>query len=107
MNWNKRKTIRFRDSGVTYTIALDDILFISKDSVSRKSILKTDYAEFKISKNLNEIMKLLDENFIQTHRACIVNKKRVVGYSKSKRVVIFDNGETTDIVSNRFEGKLI
>ena len=80
-----RKTIRFRDSGVTYTIALDDILFISKDSVSRKSILKTDYAEFKLSKNLNEVVKLLDENFIQTHRACIVNKKRVVGYSKSKR----------------------
>jgi len=102
-----RKTIRFRDSGVTYTIALDDILFISKDSVSRKSILKTDYAEFKLSKNLNEVVKLLDENFIQTHRACIVNKKRVVGYSKSKRIVIFDNGETTDIVSNRFEGKLI
>ena len=50
---------------------------------------------------------MLDNNFIQTHRACIVNKKRIASYSKSKRIIMFDNGETVDIISSRFEGKLI
>lgn len=102
-----KKTIRFKDKGVIYTLALDDILYIAKDSGSRKCIIKMDYTEFPISKNLTEIMKMLDDNFIQTHRACIVNKKRVAGFSKSKRIIMFDNGESTDIVSSKFNGELI
>lgn len=102
-----RKTIRFKDRGVIYTIALDDILYILKDNVARKCKLKTDYAEFNISKNLNTMMKMLDDNFIQTHRACIVNKNRVASFSKSKREITFDNGETIDVISSKFEGKLI
>ena len=102
-----RKTIRFKDNGIVYTIALDDILYITKDSVTRKCILKTDYAEFNVSKNLNAMMKILDDNFIQTHRACIVNKTRVVSYSKAKRIITFDTGEKIDIISSKFEGELI
>lgn len=102
-----RKTIKFKDNGIIYTIALDDILYITKDSVTRKCILKTDYSEFHLSKNLNQIMKMLTDNFIQTHRACIVNKNRVVNYSKSKKIITFDTGETIDIISSKFEGKLI
>ena len=102
-----RKTIRFKDSGITYTIALDDILYITKDSIERKSIIKTDYNEFKLNKSLSELLPMLDDNFIQTHRACIVNKKRIVSYNKPKRIITFDNGETVDIVSTRFEGELI
>lgn len=102
-----RKTIRFKDSSVVYTIALEDILYVTKDSVSRKCIVKTDYAEFSVGKNLSEIEGMLDDNFVKTHRACIVNKRRVVGFSKSKRLIMFDTGETTDIVSSRFEGELV
>ena len=104
---NYRKNIKFKDNGIIYTIALDDILYVTRDSVARKSILKTDYAEFRLNKNLNEVVEMLDNNFIQTHRACIVNKKRIASYSKSKRIIMFDNGETVDIISSRFEGKLI
>ena len=102
-----KKMIRFKDGGVVYTISLDDILYITKESIERKSIIKTDYSEFKLSKNLNEIAELLDDNFIQTHRACIVNKKRIASYNKPKRLITFDNGETIDLVSTRFEGELI
>ena len=50
---------------------------------------------------------MLNDDFIQTHRACLVNKKRVVGYNKPKRVIMFDTGEKIDLVSTRFEGELI
>lgn len=102
-----KKSIRFKDGGCVYTIALDDILYVTKDSVERKSIIKTDYSEFKLNKSLTELIRMLNDNFVQTHRACVVNTKRVVSYNKSKKLIVFDNGETIDIVSSRFEGELI
>ena len=104
---NTRKSIRFKDNGIIYNIALDDILYITRDSVARKSIIKTDYAELLLNKTLNELEKMLDGHFVKTHRACIVNTKRVVSYSKSKRLILLNNGEWLDIVSSRFEGELI
>ncbi len=103
----QRKTIKFKDRGTTYTICLDDILYITKDSVERKSIIKTDYTTFKISKTLTEIKDLLNSNFVQTHRACIVNKTRVVSYNKPKKLIMFNNGETIDLVSYKYEKELI
>jgi len=102
-----KKTIRFKDGGVIYNINLDDILYVTKDSVERKCIVKTDYSEFKVSKSLTEIIKMLNDNFVKTHRACVVNTKRIASYNKPKRVITFDNGEIVDIVSTRFEGELI
>ena len=47
----KRKNIiRFEERGVLYTIAMNDILYITRDSVERKCIIKTDYAEIKTYK---------------------------------------------------------
>ncbi|MCI9110861.1 MAG: response regulator [Bacilli bacterium] len=102
-----KKTIRFKDSGVVYKINLDDILYVIKESVERKCIIKTDYAEYRIGKNLSEVISMLNGNFVKTHRACVVNTKRVTSYNKPKRLVTFDNGEKIDIVSTRFEGELI
>ncbi|MFR8268808.1 MAG: LytR/AlgR family response regulator transcription factor, partial [Oscillospiraceae bacterium] len=99
-----KQTIRFKDCGIIYTISLEDILYVTKDSVERKSIIKTDYSEFRLNKTLGEIKEMLNDDFIQTHRACLVNKKRVVGYNKPKRVIMFDTGEKIDLVSTRFEG---
>lgn len=102
-----RRMLRVKDAGVIYTIALDDILYIIKASMERRCIIKTDYAEFTLNKSLSEIEKSLNYNFVKTHRACVVNKKRVVRFNKTKRLIMFDTGEQIDLVSTRFEGELI
>lgn len=105
--FGERNLIRFKDGGVVYTINLNDILYITKDSVERKSIIATDYSEFKISKSLTEIMEMLNCDFIKTHRSCIVNKRRIVKFNKPKKSITFDNGKAIDIVSSGFKGELI
>lgn len=102
-----RKTIRFKDSTIQYSIPLDDILYITRDSIERKCIIVTDYNEFKVGKSLNEIRQMLNENFIKTHRACYINKNRVSSYNKTKRTVTFDNGMTNNLISTRFNEELI
>ena len=59
-----RKTIRFKDNGILYSIPLDDILYITRDSIDRKCIIVTDYNEFKIGKNLNQIEEMLNDDFV-------------------------------------------
>ncbi len=105
--FNVKKVIKFKDNGIVYTIPLEDILYITRDSIDRKCILVTDYNEFKIGKNLKEIEEMLDDNFIKTHRACFMNKKRIVSFNKRQKIVTFDNGTTSDLISTRFDKELI
>ena len=99
---NKKNTIRFTDRNILYTININDILYITKDSFERKTIIKTDYTEFKVSKTLLEIMDMLDDRFIQTHRACYINDDRKIKIDRSNRIITFDNGETIDLLSEKY-----
>lgn len=102
-----KSVIRFKDNGVVYTIPQDDILYITRDSVDRKCIIVTDYNEFKVGKNLKELEAMVNANFVKTHRACLMNSKRVLSFNRAQREVIFDNGMTSDLISTRFDKELI
>ena len=102
-----KSIIRFKDNGVVYTIPQDDILYITRDSIDRKCIIVTDYNEFKVNKSLMELEEMANDNFIKTHRACLMNTKRILSFSKSQRQVVFDNGMTSDLISTRFNKELI
>ena len=97
-----KNVIRFLDRSTLYTININDILYITKESFERKTIIKTDYNEFKVNNSLTEIISMLDDRFIQTHRACYINSDRKVKIDKIKRIITFDNGETIDLLSEKY-----
>lgn len=99
----KKLYIRLEDRGVVYTIPLNEILYITKDSQERKTIIKTDYTEFKLNKTLLEVTELLDENFTQTHRACIINKMRVRSVDMKKKLITFDDGSQITLLSDNYK----
>lgn len=103
----KKQAIRFDDHGVLYTIPINDILYITKDSVTRKSIIKTDYTEFKVNKTLTELSEILGDSFVQTHRSCFINENRRIVMDKKHKLITFDNGETIDLLSNNFKKEVI
>ena len=103
---NQKNTIRFQDRNIIYTININDILYITKDSFERKTVIMTDYNEFKINKPMHEVIEMLDNRFIQTHRACYVNKTRVTKIDKNKKVITFENGETIDLLSDKYKRSL-
>ena len=100
----KKQAIRFEDHGVLYTIPIDDILYITHDSVSRKSIIKTDYTEFYISKTLTEMENMVDSRFIRTHKSCLANRNRISVIDKKHSEIIFDSGIKTNLLSSSFKG---
>jgi len=103
---NIQTKLHFEEKGVIYNISLNDILYITRDSIVRKSIIKTDNAEYKIYKPLIEIAKSLDDRFIRTHRACFVNKARVNSFNINKETIYFDNGTKIDLLSEKYKKEL-
>lgn len=97
-----KNIIKFTDRNITYTINVDQILYLTKESFERKTVIKTDYNEFKVNNSLAELINMLDDRFIQTHRSCYINKDRKVSIDKTKRIIMFDNGETTDLLSDKY-----
>ena len=102
-----RRTIKIEDGTNTYIIDLNDILYLTKETFDRKTTIKTDYAEYKVRKSLAQIYDMLDDRFIYTHRACIVNKKRISRIDKSNRMIYFDNGENTDLLSDKYKKEMV
>lgn len=103
-NIKKKNIIRFKSSGIIYTLCTKDILYIFRDK-DRKCTIKTTSNEFTVLKTLVQLYDLLDETFAYAHRACIVNLDRIKIYDKKNHIITFDNDETTDLVSNRFRMK--
>jgi len=99
---NHKSIIKFTDRNTVYTIDMNDILYLTKESFERKTIIKTDYAKFKVNKTLNELVKMLDDRFIQTHRSCYINNDRKVSIDKTNKIILFDNGESTDLLSDKY-----
>ena len=97
-----KSVIRILDRSTLYTININDILYITKESFERKTIIKTDYTEFKVNNSLAEIISMLDDRFIQTHRACYINSDRKVKIDKIRRIITFDNGDTIDLLSEKY-----
>ena len=101
----KKKCLRFDDHGTLYALPFKDILYVIKDSLTRKTVIVTEYKDFSVYKPLAYFIELLAEDFVQTHRACLVNKERIMCFDKKERLIIFDNGVKLDLVSTRFKAE--
>lgn len=102
-----KKIIRFNDYNSIYTIPIKDILYITRDSIERKSIIKTEYASYKVTKSLIELKEISNGELVQTHKSCMVNMKRVLKIDKTRKVITFDNGDTIDLLSDNYKKGIV
>lgn len=102
-----KQTLKIEDRNTVYILNMDDILYITKESFERKTVIVTDYNEFKVNKTLNEIISKLDERFIQTHRACYINKNRLSKLDKTRKEITFDNSIVIDLISDKYKRSII
>ncbi len=98
----KKRRVRFYSKGTFYNIDIDKILYISRDTVSRKTLIVCDNTTYSLHINMKEVVKELTNDFIQTHRACYVNKNRIKSINHKELIITFDNKLTTTLVSRRY-----
>ena len=97
---------KYKIGKVDYTIDFDKILYVYKDTIERKSVIVTDKNEYKLSLNLIKVKELLNDDFIFTHKACIVNSKRVDAFVWNESKIIFDNGMEAPFLSRTHKKEL-
>lgn len=98
-----RAVINFNDRGTIYSIPISDILYITKESNDRKSIIKTSSTEYRVGLTLKELIDLCGDNLVQTHRSCFVNLNRVRVIDKRKNIIEFDDGSSIDMLSSMYK----
>lgn len=95
----------FCDSSNIYHIYAKDVLYITKDV--RKTVIKTDHDRLEVYVSLEKLKPLLPDYFKQSHRACIINLKRVEAIDYDARVIYFDNGDTVDLIGAKYKKELV
>lgn len=105
--FNQNKIVKFTDYGAIYTININDVLYVTRDSIERKCLIKTAYTTYKINKTLSEIKKMFNGELIQTHRACLINKDKISKINLKKNEITLDNGEIIDMVSDKYKEEII
>lgn len=79
-----------------------DIIYIYRETTSRKLIIKTVNGEYAINMTLQEALTKLDDRFRQVHRACIVNDNFVQEYNWGQGYFSLSNGEKVNMCSKNF-----
>lgn len=98
----KKRRVKFESKGIIYNIDLDSIIYITRDTVSRMSIIICDNVTYNIKISLKNIKSNLPTEFIQTHKSCIVNKNRIKEIDHKKMIITFDNNQSTNLVSKKY-----
>lgn len=96
---NNKKVLVFETSEMTYRVYTDDIIYILKDSIDRKSIIKTEYNEIIVNETITNLSNMLDNRFFLSHRSCIINTEKIIKIDWKNSIIYFRNGEQIDYLS--------
>ena len=69
--------------------------------MKRKTIVVLDYNTYSLNISMKKLLALFDNELLLVHRACAINKNRVLKYDIQKNVIVFDNNMEIDIVSKK------
>lgn len=105
-NKHSRKVLKITDKNTILFIVMKDILYISKEKNTRKCVIKTFNNEYLVNKNLEEIKQILNENFIQVSRSCIVNQNNIEEYNFKDSKIKFKNGDEVFELSKNYVEKI-
>lgn len=94
-----KKVLMFETNGISHRIYLDDILYVTKDTVDRKCIIKTTYSEFAANRTMNQMIEELDGRFFLSHRSCLVNTDKIKKIDWKQNIIYFDQNECIDLLA--------
>ena len=96
------KLLRYKFNSITHRIAIKQILYITKVPLSKKCYIHTcNDKKYEIGGSINKVKSQLGKEFKQSHKSCIVNIENVKLVDTYNNIIIFKNGQSTDLLSTR------
>ncbi len=102
---HKRKSICLKTQNMIYRFYTQDILYV--EYVDRKSKICTNYTTASFNISLTELKTMLGDDFMYSHKACLVNTKKIKKIDKKEKIIYFDDGITTNLLSKKHLKELI
>ncbi len=96
---NYKEMFKVNVTNMSYIFEYDRILYIYKCNNERKIVVVTDQGNYKFGMTLCEMMNYLTNNFVFTHKACIVNLTRVKYFDWKEYKFVLDTGESVYMLS--------
>ena len=93
----------YTNKKISLQIYLKDIIYIYRDTVDRKLVIKTTNNEFLVNMTISDILKRLDNRFTQCHKSCIINEDRITEKNYSQGYFATDTGEVVNMLSRKFK----
>jgi len=90
--------IYFIDGNKMFAIPKKDILRIVRSD--RKVYIECVNDEYCTTKSLSEL-EILNNDFIRTHKSCIVNMSNVVLFDKTKKILYLINNNEVRLISEK------
>lgn len=98
----KKNIFAFYSNSLLVKTEVKNILYIMFDSSDRVCTVVTYHGNYRASRSLKSFIDELDENFIQSHKACIININNVTSIDTKNKVIYFKENFTTDLLSVKY-----
>jgi len=100
---DKQRVFTFKYNRIIYRIPYNQICYIEKEPTVKRCIIHTVNGEYSISSSINGILSQLNDDFCRTHQSCIVNLNNIERIDLSTNVIIFKNGDKTDMLTAKMK----
>lgn len=100
------KKFLYSNKRISLQIYLKDIIYIYRDTVDRKLVIKTSNNEFIANLSIQEILTKLDSRFTRCSKSCIINEDRITEKNYSEGYFITDTGEQVFMLSKKYKGEV-
>lgn len=99
----KQTFFTFKYNHTIYRIPYRDICYIEKESTVKRCIIHTMDDNYYITESVSSILSHLSSSFCRIHQSCIVNFDNVRKYNLSTNMIVFNNGDMTDMISSKMK----
>ena len=88
-------------------IAIDNILYIYRETVERKIYIVTKDNKYPTYMSLKDILDNYGDYFIQIHRACLINPQKIDMYNWNEKYFILKNGYQVFMCSKKYKNNIV
>ncbi len=90
-----------------YKVLINDILYIYRETEERKVYVVTEKNKYAASFSLKEILEYYPKDFIQIHRACLINPRKINMYNWCESYFVLENGEQIFMCSKKYKDNVV
>ena len=103
----ERKSFIFKYNHIVYRIPYRNINYIEKEPEIKRCIIHTVNGNYYVVNSVQRLNEILGICFYRVHQSCIVNLGNIKKVCLNDNIIIFNNGEFTMLLSDKYKNDLM